>query len=335
MKNQLFILLLVAVSLAQLSCTVPGGSAASGRDAGGEAYFALEAHSGKIVSSRNGQATRPIGSLVQVATAVVVFDWATATGSSLAAQVVVTPDLTAIGGSNPMGLQAGDQIALRDALYSVLLGSDTVSAQILANHVGREVLQRRGGFGSDPVTTFVGEMNQLAGALEMRRTTFSSPHGLENRGRPSLSTAEDLARLSVYAMRHPGLAFYTKQKSRQIGYLRGGQRLAFNVANTNTLVGRDNIDGLRAGNSLQSGPNLIISADRKPIVEKLAGNQTRVTPRRMVVVVLASPSREGRALALLNAGWSIYDQWSALGGAAVAANPNGPPQILNVPKLQL
>lgn len=335
MKNYFWILALALGSFSQLSCTIPGGGLGSGPDSGGEAYFALEAHSGKIVAARNGLAARPIGSLAQVATAIVVFDWATATNASLAAQIVVTPAMTAIGGTNPMGLQAGDQIALRDALYSVLLGSDTVSAQILANHVGNEILQRRGGFGSsDPAATFVGEMNQLAAALQMSRTTFASPHGLENGGRPSISTAEDMARLGVYAMRHPGLVFYTKQKARTIGYLRGGQRLAFNVANTNTLVGRDNILGLRAGQSLSSGLHLMISADRKPLVDKLENNQSRVTSRRMVVVVLASPNREGRALALLNTGWSIYDQWIALGGAQIPTNPDGPQQFLNVPELQ-
>lgn len=334
MKQLLFVLAMGGLSLTHSSCTVSGGGG-GGPDSGGESYFALEAHSGKIVASRNGRAKRAIGSLAQVATAIVVFDWATATGSSLADQTVVTPDATLVGGSNPMGLQPGDQIALRDALYSVLLGSDTVSAQVLANHVGREVLQRRGGFGSDPMATFVGEMNQLARALQMFDTRFTSAHGLALGKAPSLSTAQDVARLSVYAMRHPGLAFYTKQKSRQIGYQRGGQRLAFRVANTNTLVGRDNIDGLRAGQSSTSGPNLVISADRKPIVEKLADNQTRITPRRMVVVVLASPSREGRAYALLTAGWSIFDQWTAAGGAAAPVNPNGPEQFLNVPKLSL
>jgi D-alanyl-D-alanine carboxypeptidase (penicillin-binding protein 5/6) len=333
MKNFWLIIVMVAMSAFQSSCTVADGGMGSGPDSGGEAFIALEAHSGKVTAARNELATRPIGTLAQVATAVVVFDWATATGESLAQQTVVSPGVLAVGGKNPMGLQPGDQIALRDALYSMLLGSDSASAQTLAEHVGRQILERRGGFGGDPVATFVDEMNELSAALGMRRTTFRSPHGLEPQGNVSLSTVEDLARLGVYAMRHPGLVFYSEQKSRKIGYQRGGQQMAFRVSNTNGLVGRQNIDGLRAGQSPLTGPSLIISANRKPIVEKLPNNRSRITKRRMLVVVLGSSNNEGRALELLNAGWPAYDQWVAMGGVAMI-DPNTPNQLLTVPELQ-
>jgi D-alanyl-D-alanine carboxypeptidase (penicillin-binding protein 5/6) len=330
--NKFGCVLIVAAGLLHTSCTVADGGMGSGPDAGGEAYFALEAHSGKITSARNDQATRPIGTLAQVATAIVVFDWASATGESLAQQTVVSPGVLAVGGANPMGLQPGDQIALRDALYSMLLGSDSASAQTLAEHVGREILQRRGGFGSDPVATFVGEMNELGNALGMQRTNFGSPHGLDRQRNSSLSTAEDLARLGVYAMRHPGLVFYSEQKSRKIGYQRGGQQLSFRVRNTNGLVGRQNIDGIRAGQSPQIGSSLMVSAERKPLVEKLPDNRSRITKRRMVVVVLGSPNSEGRAFSLLNAGWPLYEQWVSMGGTAMV-DPNGPEQVLTVPEL--
>ncbi len=75
-----------------------------------------------------------------------------------------------------MGLRPGDRIPLRNALYSALLGSDNVSAQTLAHHVGFAMLRQRGREG-DPVKAFVAEMNVLARGLGMRRTKFANAHG--------------------------------------------------------------------------------------------------------------------------------------------------------------
>ena len=307
------------------NCTGSGGGVAGGPDSGGEAYIAVEAHSGKILANHNSTATRSVASLSQVATAVVVFDWSTATGGSLAQLAIVPPDVVSIGGPNPMGLQPGDQIALRDALYSMLMGSDNVSAQTVAAFVGNQLQQTRGGGGS--ITgTFVAEMNQLASALGMSTTNFVNAHGSDG----GTSTAQDMAKLAIYAMRHPGMAFYTEQKTRSIGFLRAGQRVAFKVSNTNQLVGQQGINGLKAGQTALSGPCLLISAERKPLVEKLADGKSKITPRRMIVVVLNSVERESRALGLLGAGWAGYDQWQSLGAAAVAQ----PQEILSVPTLQ-
>ncbi len=308
------------------SCSGPVGSLGGGQDSGGEAFLAVEAHSGQILTSHNLNASRPVASLSQVATAVVTFDWATATGNSLAQQAIVPPDVVGMTGANPMGLQPGDQIALRDALYSILMGSDSASAQTIAAFVGFQVQQRRGQGGGTVVGTFVGEMNMLARALGMSRTRFDNPHGDSG----NFSTASDMGKLAIYAMRHPGLAFYTKQKVRQLGFLRAGQAVSFRVSNTNQLVGKQGINGLKAGYTLQAGPCLMISAERKPTVEKLADGKAKITPRRMIAVVLNSSQREARALGLLELGWNRYEQLRELGPAAGIQ----PQEILSVPRLQ-
>ena len=306
-------------------CVGSGTGLVGGADSGGEAFVAVEAHSGRVVGSHNASAVRPVATLAQVATAVVVFDWSTATGGSLAQLAIVPPDVVSLAGPNPMGLVPGDQIALRDALYSMLLGSDTVSAQTVAGFVGHQLQQQRGGGGS--ITgTFVKEMNRLTSALGMSRTRFVSAHGSDG----GTSSAEDMARLAIYAMRHPGMSFYTKQKSRTIGFSRGGRVQSFRVANTNQLVGQQKINGLKAGQGQTSGPCLIISAERDPLVEKLADGRARITPRRMIAVVLNSGQREARALGLLGSGWATYDQLQSLGTAV----GNQPQEVLSVPNLQ-
>jgi len=235
-----------------------------------------------------------------------------------------------IGGVNPMGLRPGDQISLRDALYSALLGSDNVAAQTLANHVGLALLQARDEPG-DTVAEFVGEMNRLAAALGMTRTKFANPHGLEGPEEEGYSTAADMAKMCIHAMRKPGFAFFVKQKTRKIAFLRGGERRAFTVENTNKLLGREHINGIKTGLTKAAGECLAVSSEKKPAVEKLPGEgSSLLTPRRLICVVLDSPDRFGRTLALVQEGWELYDDWMARG--APVTDPLR--EVLQVPRLR-
>ncbi|MDB4525899.1 serine hydrolase [Akkermansiaceae bacterium] len=194
-----------------------------------ESYLAVEAHSGKVLIELNADTKRPVASLTKIATAMVVIDWSELSGSSMGQMAVVPPEAAYLGGSNPMGMIPGDRIALRDAMYSMLLGSDNVAAQTLADHVGRSIITRAGG--SDPVGSFVGEMNNLARAIGMTRTKFANPHGMDTARQKGTSTARDMARLSIYAMRNTGMQYYTKQTARSIGSYRGNARRGFKIKN--------------------------------------------------------------------------------------------------------
>ncbi len=166
-----------------------------------ESVMVVEAHSGKVLVASNASDKRPVASLTKIATGAVAVDWATAAGVDIGTlQITVPPTISLVGGPNPMNLQPGDRISMRDALYSALLGSDNLAALIVADHVGRELVTRRGK-NEDPVVEFVGEMNRLAKALGMTRTRFANPHGLERPGAKAYSTAADVARISIYAMR--------------------------------------------------------------------------------------------------------------------------------------
>ncbi len=64
---------------------------------------------------------------------------------------------------------------------------------------------------------FVAQMNALAKQLKMERTRFVNPHGMDYKVKPlPYSTAEDMARLTRYAMSKPSFRFYVSQKERQI-----------------------------------------------------------------------------------------------------------------------
>lgn len=292
-----------------------------------ESVMVVEAYSGKILVAENASAKRPIASLTKIATAIVTVDWATATDTDLATTTITVPQtVSLVGGPNPMNLQPGDQITLRDALYSALLGSDNLAALTIADHVGREILTRRGASG-DSVAAFVGEMNQLGKALGMTQTRFANPHGLDRPNAKGYSTAADVARLSIYAMRRNALNFIVRQKDRQISVTGLAGKRSYRVKNSNELVGESGILGVKTGTTNAAGPCLAICMDREPLVRQKPDGSKGATPRRLIVVVLNHPDRFNRARGLLREGWAIYDPWLESG----APLQNREREILSLP----
>jgi D-alanyl-D-alanine carboxypeptidase (penicillin-binding protein 5/6) len=292
-----------------------------------ESIMVVEAYSGKVLVAANASAKRPIASLTIIATGAVAVDWATATGADIGTlQITVPATVGLVGGPNPMNLQPGDRISMRDALYSALLGSDNLAALTIADHVGRELLARRGKTG-EPVVEFVAEMNRLAQALGMSRTRFANPHGLERSGAKAYSTAADVARMSIYAMRRNAFNFIVRQPERQISVAGAGGKRSYHLRNPNELIGEPGVLGVKTGTAAAAGPCLAVCMERDPLVRQKADGSKGATPRRLVVVVLNNPDRFNRARELIHQGWAVYDPWLAE-GAPVQDKPR---ELLSVP----
>lgn len=278
-----------------------------------ESVMVVETYSGKILVASNATVKRPIASLTMIATGAVTVDWATATATDLGTVVITAPQTVAlVGGPNPMNLLPGDQLTMRDALYSALLGSDNLAAICIADHVGREILTRRGKNG-DPVATFVEEMNKLGKALGMTQTRFANPHGLERPGAKAFSTAADVARLSAYAMSRNAFNFIVRQPDRQVSLLTATGTKSFKVRNSNELIGEPGVLGVKTGLSTAAGHCVSICMDREPLVRMKADGNKGATPRRLVVVVLNNSDRFNRARGLIHQGWASYDPWLEAG----------------------
>jgi D-alanyl-D-alanine carboxypeptidase len=292
-----------------------------------EASITVDAKTGFILEKYQPDKKRQIGSLTKIATAMVVLDWAARQGGDLA-QVAVIPPAAFVGTTtNPIGFQPGDTITLRDLLYAALVQSDNIAAFTLADHVGRALQAQVPPSGEaargTAVDYFVRQMNALALHLGMLRTRFLNPSGIDSREKP-FSTAADVARLTRYAMNKAGFRFYVSQKEREIEFGHGPQRLRYLLRNTNELLGQDNIDGVKTGSTARAGDCLVLSAARSSEVAQ-QGTTTLVTPRRLIVVVLASPNRFAEGAALLNRGWELYDRWAASG------RPMDPKEVLGGP----
>lgn len=278
------------------------------------AYVISDSTTGFILEEGGGDKKLPVASLTKIATAMVVLDWAAQSKADLGQLATVQDSSVQFSGQQGVGFQPGDQCSLRDLLYASLMQSDNIAAATLAEHVGRE-LGRRGGMSNTDV--FVAQMNALGRQLGMIRTRFINPHGLDHLERTvPYSTAQDLARLTGYAMANSAFRFHVSQKERKITLTNpGGEISSYLLRNTNELLGIDNIDGVKTGTTARSGQCVIISAAKAP-ESRQEGERHIITPRRLTVVVLDSPNRFDTAARLLQRGWRLYDSWAAEGRPA-------------------
>jgi D-alanyl-D-alanine carboxypeptidase (penicillin-binding protein 5/6) len=276
-----------------------------------QAFLIADAQTGFVLQESKSKDKRQIGSLTKIATAMVVLDWAEHKGGDLNQFVTIPPSAFVGTLENHIGFQPGDSIALRDLLYAALVQSDNVAAYAVASYVGSQIQ------GPSPklsaIDVFVSQMNALAKQLKMDRTRFVNPHGVDQNVKPlPYSTAEDLARLTRYALNKASFRFYVSQKERQISWRRGGKEQRYLLHNTNELIGTNGIDGVKTGLTARAGQCLILSSQRESqVVQEAQG--ARIFPRRIIVVLLGSTSRFAEGAQLVAQGWQVYDQWAATG----------------------
>ena len=287
--------------------------------AAAQAYVILDAQTGYILEEQEPRRKLQVGSLTKIATASVVLDWEERKAGNLNQVATIPQEAFAGTQENNIGFQPGDSITLRDLLYAALVQSDNIAAYTLAQHVGSQLgslMPSEGASKMTPVDAFVTQMNALAKQLKMERTRFVNPHGIDYQVRPMpFSTAEDMARLTRYAMNKASFRFYVSQKERQISFDRGGHRFNYMLRNTNELLGTNGIDGVKTGRTTRAGDCLILSANREPEVVK-QGQMTAVYQRHLFVILLGSTNRFGEGAGLVQRGWQLYDQWAAGGRVA-------------------
>jgi D-alanyl-D-alanine carboxypeptidase (penicillin-binding protein 5/6) len=303
---------LLAAAVVLMAPMSPLRVAAASAEKSASAYIVIDHASGHVLDEFNAAKKRQVGSLTKVVTAAVVLDWAHAANQSIDQLATVQPFRPEL--ANPQGIQwsPGDRATLKDLLYAMLLQSDNVAAETLADFVGSAL---SGGKDRElHQVSFAIQMNALARKLGAENSRFLNPHGLDSlESKRPYSTAEDMAKISAYAMANPAFVFYVAQKERRISIIRAdGSKQGFQLVNTNRLLGRNGIDGLKTGTTKRAGECLIISAAKAPDVRK-EGDTFFTTPRRLEVVVLDSENRFSEGEQLLQRGWAEHEAWVANG----------------------
>ncbi|HEY7063998.1 MAG TPA: D-alanyl-D-alanine carboxypeptidase family protein [Chloroflexota bacterium] len=234
----------------------------------------LDAASGAILYSKNGDERIQPASLTKMMTALVAIEHGQLDQRITATEHVNVEPVV-------IGVDPGEVLSLQDLLYGLLVWSGNDAAVDIAEGLGGTMPQ------------FANWMNEKAAALGLRNTHFITPHGLDVPGH--YSSAEDLARLLAALMREPVLARIVGSRE----YTIPGPPL-YKFRNSNPLLGAyDGVDGGKTGLTDGCGRCLAVTAIR-------GGH-------RVVAVVLGSQdiARDGRTL--LDFAFSNYE-WLPAGG---------------------
>jgi serine-type D-Ala-D-Ala carboxypeptidase (penicillin-binding protein 5/6) len=232
----------------------------------------VELSSGEVLFEDHAGQRRPIASLTKIMTALLVLE------NTAPRDVVTTSAAAAAQTGAELGLAAGEQIAVRELLFALLLQSANDAAVALAEHVA-------GG-----VDAFVDMMNRRSRELGLTDTRFASPNGLDDTG---YSTAADLAVVTAEAYDQPGFGKIAATRYREIPAPTGAPR---RIQNRNALLWLyPGAIGVKTGYTSAAGFCLAAAADR----DRLA----------LAAIVLGAPTEAfSDAAALLNFGFAGYER---------------------------
>lgn len=219
----------------------------------GKAAFLLDTTTGKVLVAINSHAHLPVANLATIMTAVVAIDNADLDQSVTIEQATLNE---VPPGALGAGLQAGDQIKLRELLYALLLPSGGGAAFVIAHAVGGDTQK------------FVAMMNDEAQQLQLNDTHFSSPYA--SSAADTYSSAADLTYLTQYAMQLSDFASVVASSRHTLAATYHNH--SYTWANTNSVpttypglhmvkVGYDTRAGYRVVFSVQRNGHLLIGTD--------------------------------------------------------------------------
>jgi D-alanyl-D-alanine carboxypeptidase (penicillin-binding protein 5/6) len=270
----------VVAVLALLGALLAGPTPAAAEPAiSAPSAIAVETTTGDVVYERAADRRRTIASATKLMTALLALENAETSDRFTAARYRPLP----VESQLRPALRPGEEMTVGDLLRGLLLESANDAAVTIAENV------------SGSRRTFVQAMNARAGELGLEHSSFVDPIGI---GPGNRSSARDLVRLTLELRTH---RFFRRTVARTQAVLESGDRTR-TVANRNTLVGEDIVDGVKTGHTQQAGYVLVGSGR----------NRDRI---RLVTVVLGAPTEAARnadTLALLRWGFRQYQRVSAV-----------------------
>lgn len=231
------------------------------------AALVMDAHTGKILHSRNADLQRYPASLTKIMTLYMLFDALKHRKVSLNTRMRTSRRATHQAPSR-LGLKRGETIRVDDAIKALVTKSANDVATVVAEHLA----------GTE--SAFARNMTRRARELGMSRTRFMNASGLPNRRQ--LTTARDMSKLGL-AIRadFPDLYHYFATKS----FRWKGRK----YKNHNNLLGKyDGTIGIKTGYTRASGFNLVAAIERNNryvIAVVLGGKKAKSRDRQMIALL--------------------------------------------------
>jgi D-alanyl-D-alanine carboxypeptidase len=170
-------------------------------------------------------------------------------------QITVPREATTLGGTTAY-LRAGDHLKVIDLLYAMMLPSGNDAAFALADHCGAVLLNRcskdKGKYSSSAY--FVKHMNIASRKIGLKATKFFNPHGLSHLG--NTSTAMGIGRLATQLMKKPLVCKVVATVRYSCEVVNKGLARKMIWINTNLLLGKNGVTGLKTGSTNTAGPCL-------------------------------------------------------------------------------
>jgi len=204
-------------------------------------YVVVDKSSGIVLAASHADVVWPIASLTKLMTAQLALD----SGTKLTKTFPVKSE-DDVGGAK-LYVTSGDTFTLDGLLYATLVGSANNAANALIRSTGKSKAD------------FVKDMNVRALALNLGRTKYVDPTGIET---GNVSTARELSIVAAQAFARPDIKRYTTTAKASIDVL--SQGTVKTIKNTNWMLWKPEYDdvfvtGGKTGYLDESGWNLAVA----------------------------------------------------------------------------
>jgi D-alanyl-D-alanine carboxypeptidase (penicillin-binding protein 5/6) len=232
----------------------------------GNSALMVDLNTNKILYEKNSNQRMKIASLTKIMTAIIALEH-----KDYNEKIYVTRHAAYIG-EDTMYLTTGEVYTLKELLYGLLLNSGNDAAYAIADGVAGDT------------STFVEWMNIKAKEIGLENTEFKDPSGLDDN---TYSTAQDLIKLSRYAMKHD--LFREIVKTYNIELTSDTHKYVYLENATNLLTSYPGVAGVKTGYTEEAGLCLVTYASNN-------GHE-------IMGVVLKSIDRKGDMILMLDHGF--------------------------------
>ncbi|WP_010292239.1 D-alanyl-D-alanine carboxypeptidase family protein [Clostridium senegalense] len=248
-------------------------------DVDAKSALLIEPTTGKVIYEKNLDEKFAPASVTKVMTMLLTMEAIDNGDLKLDDKIVCSAKVKSMGGSS-MILDEGEVRTVEEILKGIAIASGNDAAVAMAEHLG----------GSEE--SFVDMMNKRAQELGMTNTTFKNCTGLPIEGH--LSTARDIATMSIELLKHPTILKYSSIYMETISE---GRKTPIELVNHNKLVRfYEGCDGLKTGYTEEAKYCISATAVRNNV--------------RMLAVVMGSPTykiRNAEASKLMNYGFAKFE----------------------------
>ena len=254
-------------------------------DVNAQSAVLMEATTGTVLYSKNGNTALPPASVTKVMTLLLIMEQVDS-GSLPLDEMITVSDYAASMGGSQVYLEPGETLSAEELIKCVVIASANDAAVALAERVG----------GNE--TAFVQLMNEKAEKLGLENSHFENVTGLDDETVNHVMSAYDIAVISRELMRHKKIFDFSTV---WMDSIRNG---SFGLTNTNRLIRfYKGATGLKSGSTAKA--KFCISATAESDGEKL------------IAVIMGSETRDTRneaAKQLLDWGFATYAVYQNEGG---------------------